>query len=32
MLDYLGISKASAKPSDEMHSPVLEADFYIPLH
>ncbi len=28
MLDYLGITEASAKPSDEMHSSVLQTDFY----
>src|SRR5262249_39778750 len=28
----LGIAKASAKPSDEMHPPVLQTDFQIPPH
>ena len=28
MLDYLGVPKASAKPSDKMHSPVLQSDFH----
>src|SRR5262249_38354973 len=32
MLDDLGIAKASAKPSDEMHSPVLQTDFHMPPH
>src|SRR3954447_12475761 len=32
MLDYLDIAKASAKPSDEMHSSVLQMDFYVSLH
>src|ERR1700726_2465884 len=31
-IDYLGIANASAKPSDEMHSSVLETDFHILPH
>ena len=32
MLDQLGIAEASAKPSDEMHSSVLQTNLEVPHH